>query len=63
MEIEIDRNQERISVKKIKIFIQNKEFTLYIDKFGELIVNKEQFGSEESGIAIRPRVSNEIGLS
>jgi len=52
-----------MEVKKIKIFTQNKEFTIYIDKFGELIVNKEQYGKEESGIVVRPKVSNEIGLS
>lgn len=62
MEIQIDRNEERLEVKKIMIFTQNKEFTIYIDKFGELIVNKEQYGNEESGIVVRPKVSNEIGL-
>ena len=63
MEIQIDRNEERLEVKKIMIFTQNKEFTIYIDKFGELIVNKEQYGNEESGIIVRPKVSNEIGVS
>jgi hypothetical protein len=63
MEIQIDRNEERLEVKKIVIFNQNKEFTIYIDKFGELIVNKEQYGNEESGIVVRPKVSNEVGLS
>jgi hypothetical protein len=63
MEIQIDRNEERLEVKKIVIFNQNKEFTIYIDKFGELIVNKERYGNEESGIIVRPKVSNEVGLS
>lgn len=63
MEIQIDRNEERLLVKKIMIFTQNKEFTLYIDKFGELIINKQQYGKDESGIVIRPKVSNEIGVS
>jgi hypothetical protein len=63
MEIQIDRNEERLEVKKIMIFTQNKEFTIYIDKFGELIVNKEQYGNEESGIVVSPKVSNEVGLS
>ena len=63
MEIQIDRNEERMEVKRIKIFTQNKEFTIHIDKFGELIVNKEQHGNEESGIIVRPKVSNEVGLS
>lgn len=62
MEIQIDRNEERLLVKKIIIFTQNKEFIIYIDKFGELIVNKEQYGNDESGIIVRPKVSNEIGL-
>ena len=63
MEIQIDRNEERMEVKKIMIFTKNKEFTIYIDKFGELIVNKEQYGNEETGIVVRPKVSNEVGLS
>lgn len=63
MEIKIDRNEEKLEVKKIMIFTKNKEFTIYIDKFGELIVNKEQYGNEESGIIVRPKVSNEIGVS
>lgn len=63
MEIQIDRNEERLLVKKIMIFTQNKEFILYIDKFGELIINKQQYGKDESGIVIRPKVSNEIGVS
>jgi hypothetical protein len=62
MEIQIDRNEERLEVKKIIIFTKNKEFTIYIDKFGELIINKEQYGNEESGIVVRPKVSNEIGV-
>lgn len=63
MEIQVDRNEERLEVKSITIFTQNKEFTIYIDKLGELIVNKEQYGNEESGIIVRPKVSNEIGVS
>ncbi|HQU96115.1 MAG TPA: hypothetical protein PLU58_15530 [Saprospiraceae bacterium] len=63
MEIKIDRNEEKLEVKKIMIFTKNKEFTIYIDKFGELIINKEQYGNEESGIIVRPKVSNEIGVS
>jgi hypothetical protein len=63
MEIQIDRKEERMLVKKIKILLQDKEFTISIDKFGELIINKEQYGSEESGIVVRPKVSNEIGVS
>jgi hypothetical protein len=63
MEIQIDRNEDRMVVSKIQIFIGNKEFTISIDKFGELIINKEQYGQEESGIIVRPKVSNEIGLS
>jgi frataxin-like iron-binding protein CyaY len=63
MEIQIDRNEERVNVRAIVIFIENKEFTIYIDKFGELIINKEEYSNKESGIIVRPKVSNEIGLS
>lgn len=63
MEIEMDGNGNRIQVKKIEIFTQNKEFTIYINKFDELIINKEQYGDGDTGIAVKPRVSNEISLS
>ena len=49
MEIQIDRNEERLTVRKITVFTGNKEFEIEIDKFGELIITKEQYGKEEIG--------------
>lgn len=63
MEIQIDRNEERLTVRKITVFTGNKEFEIEIDKFGELIITKEQYGEEESGMIIRPKVSNVVGVS
>jgi len=61
MEIQIDKNEKRKVVKKIQIFIQNKVFTISIDKYGELVINKVQYGIE--GIVIKPKASNTIELS
>ena len=61
MEIRID-NEERILTKKICIFTENKEFIIYIDNFGELVINKQQYGPEEGCLIIRPKVSNEISI-
>ena len=63
MEIQIDRNEERLTVRKITLFTGNKEFEIEIDKFGELIITKEQYGKEESGMIVRPKVSNVVGVS
>jgi hypothetical protein len=53
MEIQIDRNEERLVVRKIPILVGNKEFEITIDKFGE----------EESGMVVRPKVSNVVCIS
>jgi hypothetical protein len=62
MEIQINHEVERMTVDRITIFVENKQFEIYFDKFNQLVVNKEQYGSEESAIVIRPRVSNEISI-
>jgi hypothetical protein len=63
MEIQINRNEERLTVNKITVFVANKEFEIELDKFGELVITKEQYGNEESGLIVRPKVSNVIGVS
>lgn len=63
MELQIDRNEERLTVKKITIFNGDTEFEIEINKFGELQITKEQFGISESGLIVRPKVSNVVGLS
>ena len=62
MEIQLDGDEIRLTVKKITIFTENKEFEIEIDKFKELIVSKKQYGQEESGITVRPKISNVIGV-
>jgi len=52
---------QRINPKQIKIELSDDvEFTIEITKFGELEINKQQFGEGTSAIKITPCVSNEI---
>lgn len=62
MEIQLDNERKNINVKKITIYIENKEFTIQINKFSELIINKENYDIGNSSIIIKPRVSNEISI-
>jgi hypothetical protein len=61
MEIQLDREEKRVNVNKIMIATRSAEWTIYIDSFGELIINKEWLQGESS-IIIRPKVANEISL-
>jgi len=64
MEIQLDRNEERLNVNKITIFIDNCEFEIELNKFkNEISIRKEQYGSGETTIIIKPRVSNDITIS
>jgi hypothetical protein len=63
MEIQINRDVERIEVKKVTIFHKNTEFEIYINNFDEIIIMKEQYGEGESNIIIRPSVANVIRIS
>lgn len=63
MEIQLDKNEENLTVKKITIFTANKSFEVEIDKFGELIIAKHEYGDGEGGLIVRPKVSNVVGLS
>lgn len=63
MEIQLNRNEERLDVKKITIFNGNAEFEIELSKFDEIVIRKEEFGEGESSIVIKPNVSNEIRIS
>jgi len=63
MEVSIDREENRLNCRIITISIENKEFIIQVDKFGNLVINKQNYGEGESSIVIIPRVSNEIHLS
>ena len=63
MEIQINRDEERIEVKKVTIFHKNTEFEIHINNFDEIVIRKEQYGEGESNIIIRPSVSNVIRIS
>lgn len=62
MEIQIDRKEEKIEVKFITIIDNDKEFRIYKNGLGELVINKISFNDESSSIMIIPRVSNEIEI-
>lgn len=63
MKINIDKTESFIDVNKVVIQTnEDVEFTISIDKFGNLVVNKQQYGDGDGNINIIPRVSNEISL-
>lgn len=62
MEIQINKNIDKIVIDRITLFVNDKEFEIHINKLGELIIMKEQYGNDESGIIIKPKVSNVIGI-
>ncbi len=64
MEIIIGRNEQTIQAKKITIKLNDDiEFDISINNFGELVVNKGQFGPGTGDLIIKPSVSNEIRIS
>ncbi len=64
MKIIVNNNEQQIEARRITIVLnESVEFEISIDKFGELIVQKANFGAGDSSIVIKPKVSNEIGLS
>lgn len=40
MKIQLDRNKEFLDVKKVTIVMDNKEFEISVNKFGQLEINK-----------------------
>lgn len=62
MKVVLDRQPNSIEAYKVQIVLEDKTFTISIDKFGELIINKSYYGEESNSITIHPKVSNEIGI-
>ena len=59
-----DLTPKDFETNKIEIdFSEDVSFTIAINKFGDLVIIKSQFGAGEGGIVIRPIVSNEIHLT
>lgn len=50
------------NASKVKIEIDDIEFRISVNKFGELVVNKMNFGEGSPALIIEPNVSNEIIL-
>ena len=50
------------NASKVKIEIDEIEFRISVNQFGELVVNKMNFGEGSTSLMIQPRVGNEIIL-
>jgi hypothetical protein len=51
-------------VKKITIALNdNVDYEITVNQFGELVLQKQQYGEGEGCIILEPSVSNEIRLS
>lgn len=61
MKIQLDRNKEFLDVKKVTIVMDNKEFEISVNKFGQLEINK-CYSEEDGALKIIPSVSNEIRI-
>ena len=58
-----EKQKQEIDIRKITLSLnEDIDFIISIDKFGELVVQKQQYGSGQSSIIISPRVSNEISI-
>lgn len=62
MKIAIDRNEEWKEVNKVKVRVGDNQFTISVNKFDELIINKSWGYGDDSTMKILPCVSNEIKL-
>lgn len=65
MKIRTDRNSKKeVEVSSVKVVLnKDEEFSISLNNFNELVINKIQFGSGDGAITIKPSVSNEIRIS
>jgi hypothetical protein len=64
MKVIIGNNESQIETRRITIVLnEDVELDIKINSFGELEIQKTNFGQGESAIVIKPSVSNEIRLS
>lgn len=58
-----NRNTKMMDLRNVTIRLnKDVDFRISINNFGELEIQKSNFGSGNSGIEIHPNVSNEIRL-
>lgn len=60
MKVQLNRDGEFIDLAKITIKIDDVDFRLSLNNFGDLVINKWQNGGGSGSISIIPNVSNEI---
>ena len=61
VDVENEEKGSEIEAKRLKIALnKDVEFNIDINKFGELVIRKQNFGNGEGSIMIMPSVSNEI---
>jgi len=63
MKVQINRENEVKEFNYLTVLIGDKEFRISEDKFGNLIINKQAYGTEDGAIVIRPNVQNEVRIS
>lgn len=64
MKIVVGNNESQIEARHITIQLnEDVEFRIKINQFGEVEVQKTQYGAGESCLIIKPNVSNEVRLS
>lgn len=63
MKIIIGNNEQTIEARKATIIVGDSEFTITINIFNEMVVNKANFSDDgESSLIIKASVSNEIRI-
>ncbi len=64
MKVKLDNNKEQeLDVRKVTVMLDDDiEYQISVNQFGELVVQKQNFGEGEGSIVLKPSVSNEIRL-
>ena len=64
MRVKLDNNNEQeLDVRKVTVLLDDDiEYQISVNQFGELVVQKQNFGEGEGSIVLKPSVSNEIRL-
>lgn len=64
MNISIDNNKFITSdINKIKVHLsEDVEIIIQVNKFGEMVITKVQFGAESGDLMVFPSVSNQIRI-
>ena len=63
MKVIVNNNESELNARHITIPLsEDVEFRIKINQFGELEIQKTNYGSGESAIVIMPSVSNDIRI-